>query len=128
MSSKLSGDLTGAAKTALANPPKGTKKSSNKTASCDVFLQVVKKARDADIEKIVSSLNQEELETAMKYCYRAMSNYKDCAAVLSASLSPCHSFARQNARRLEAPAPLVRLECPCVGRLAAHICKHSSVE
>lgn len=82
MSSKLSGDLTGAAKTALANPPKGTKKSSNKTASCDVFLQVVKKARDADIEKIVSSLNQEELETALKYCYRAMSNYKDCAAVL----------------------------------------------
>jgi len=59
-------------KKALENPPLAAKNKETKKKSADVVAQVLTNTKEADIAKVVDSLDVEELDILMKYIYRCM--------------------------------------------------------
>ena len=59
-------------KKSLENPPLAAKNKETKKKSADVVAKVLVNTKEADIPKIVDSLDADELDILMKYIYRCL--------------------------------------------------------
>jgi actin related protein 2/3 complex subunit 5 len=71
-----------ALKTAIATPPSGSKDEELKKKFTDNVLRVFEVIKEADIQKCVDDLDDEQRTTAMKYVFKGLATGKNCAALL----------------------------------------------
>jgi actin related protein 2/3 complex subunit 5 len=71
-------------KTALENPPVGTKNQEIKDFNGKVVLRAITSIPDkeSEIKKVVDSLDADQQDTLMKYLYRALGNATSCGTML----------------------------------------------
>mgnify|MGYP000861076544 CR=1 FL=1 len=71
-------------KTALENPPVGTKYQEIKDFNGKVVLRAITSIPDkeSEIKKVVDSLDADQQDTLMKYLYRALGNATSCGTML----------------------------------------------
>mmetsp|Transcript_28703 Transcript_28703/g.80236 ORF Transcript_28703/g.80236 Transcript_28703/m.80236 type:complete len:129 (+) Transcript_28703:87-473(+) len=69
-------------KSALSNPPLGCYDEAILKQNADLVLQVISQVKDADIDKHVSNVAEEDVDTLMKYIYKGFERCDNSASLL----------------------------------------------
>jgi len=76
------GNAKDALKTALTDPPVNTKDSKCKEINAETVFSVLSNVKDSDIENVLNTLTEDDVDVLMKYIYRGLAEANNSGVML----------------------------------------------